>query len=120
MTTCEEFERLFAHMVDSASAPPAPPAFSDLTLEGLAKVVASLPRIRPLTIVVTSYVFEPYIIENAEGRFIVTDHQSAESLISMVTPSSGNTLVSYAGVPVIYDDTFAALLIARNLISKGP
>ena len=92
--------------------PASPTPFADLTLDSVLRCLAELPRIKPLTIVVTRYIYGAVSVEDAAGRYILCDEQSIARVLELAEPvATGQEIVAYTGIPVVYDDDLARRLI---------
>lgn len=92
--------------------PASPTPFADLTLDSVLRCLAELPRIKPLTIVVTCYIYGAVSVEDAAGRYILCDEQSIARVLELAEPvAAGREIVAYTGIPVVYDDDLARRLI---------
>lgn len=100
--------------------PPSPTPFADLTLDGVLRCLAELPRIKPLTIVVTRYIYGVVSVEDATGRYILCDEQSIARVLELTDPDEAGRegvagLVAYASIPVVYNDDLARRLLMDTL-----
>jgi len=96
--------------------PASPTPFADLTLDSVLRCLAQLPRIKPLTIVVTRYIYGAVSVEDAAGRYILCDEQSIARVLELAEPVAAGreavvNIVAYTGIPVVYDDDLARRLI---------
>lgn len=96
--------------------PPSPTPFAGLTLDGVLQALAQLPQIKPLTIVVTRYIYGAVSVEDAAGRYILCDEPSIARVLELAEPvATGREIVAYTGIPVVHDDDLARRLIMGTI-----
>lgn len=70
----------------------------------------------PINIVVTAFVDGVYVLENGGVKYILASEQVLDQLKREFTPPDNILgLSTLSGIPVIYDDNLAAVLLARSL-----
>lgn len=106
----DELPALMAAFLPPMPASPTP--FANLTLDGVLRCLAEIPMIKPLTIVVTRYIYGAVSVEDATGRYILCDEQSIARVLELTEPvATGREIVAYTGIPVVYDDDLARRLL---------
>ncbi len=102
-----------------ATEAPKGPGFADLTLAGMLNMMAALPKPRPMTIVVTRWVFGAYTVSGeGDELYILTDAQALDQIVRQfpaVPVGAGFVPNTLTGIPVVYDDDLAVRLILGTL-----